>query len=731
MKHILTQLFKALVLLPLLLPMSTEAYTNLSFSDPRSWDTWGTPSIETAEMNIRPSGLHFEVELTLEFSAAGYDLTADDTVEVTMDLDLPPNSAFTDSYLWVGDSLVQAGIYDVSVARQVYEDIVDRRLDPSILYKYSDGYFQLRIFPMEGDKSRTVVLKYLIPAQWEASTVSVPLLNDLMSKSENPVSDLLINYYPNSEFNSPELRGSNETFTQSGDKFTITLSGTEVNNASHLVFNSPMAHEDHYFKSYYDGDEGYFQLVLDTKSMFDIEISRKTVVLIDYDSTTTSRTKSEIESNLESLLQTNFTEADSFLVLYNNKNANTVTSSWMTLSSTVSYLDGKSVLIGDTSTLINSLETGLAITEGMENVNYLLMTSSGQYDDRTTAQEKINELFEEYGDLPAMMIAGFADKSNQYYYVDSVYYYWYNPWRHNQFLQLLASRTGGRYQYSYWYTNNLQDNLKSLVEYFQVFYTSLQIYPVMDNGYTYSVLPWENAQRDQYYYPIFFDNVAFKTAETNVALHSKNIILGKYQGELPLEVHISAEIDGTVHHKKLILNGVEGTDIVKKTWLTTYMNDLDNQYYSLLPSQKDDLIDLSVENRILSRATAFLALEPGMTVPGQDQGETGSAVTMSEFSSSSDGISYVISAISTEEEIEGDLNGFPVPATSEITFNYDGFDTLEIFNVAGQLVATIVLDEIGSTTWDLTSNGSKVEPGIYLVKASSENSSKTIRIVVQ
>jgi hypothetical protein len=122
-------------------------HNQLRVGDPRnSWQTYqGT--IEEASLTVAPKGLFMEYGLTLTFSSRGTIWTeVKDTLEVTLNFDLPENAMITDSWLWFGDDTIKAVILDRWTASSIYESIVQRRRDPSILFKQSVNQYELRIF---------------------------------------------------------------------------------------------------------------------------------------------------------------------------------------------------------------------------------------------------------------------------------------------------------------------------------------------------------------------------------------------------------------------------------------------------------------------------------------------------------------------------------------------------------------------------------------------------------
>ena len=151
-------------------------HNQLRVGDPRnSWQTYqGT--IEEVSLTVAPKGLFMEYGLTLTFSSRGTVWTqVKDTLEVTLNFDLPENAMITDSWLWFGKDTIKAVILDRWTASSIYESIVQRRRDPSILFKQSANQYELRIFPMAGNETRKVKITYLMPVSWNKYNISTSL----------------------------------------------------------------------------------------------------------------------------------------------------------------------------------------------------------------------------------------------------------------------------------------------------------------------------------------------------------------------------------------------------------------------------------------------------------------------------------------------------------------------------------------------------------------------------
>ena len=185
------------------------AYTNgqsiLTVSDPRNWGGEQPGTIEQAVLEIRPAGAYLEFSLEFSLSSAGtyYD-SVHDTVEAVLNFDLPVGAIIHDSWLWVGPDIVQGLLLERNQANNTYEGIVNRRRDPSILFKNTDTEYQLRVFPMAGNESRRVKIQYLLPARFSLSEMTAKLPVSLL-KASRVVPSLLVMVHTNATFQNPKI----------------------------------------------------------------------------------------------------------------------------------------------------------------------------------------------------------------------------------------------------------------------------------------------------------------------------------------------------------------------------------------------------------------------------------------------------------------------------------------------------------------------------------------------
>ncbi len=147
MKAHLTSVF--LFFLISFLPLNAQNVN--SIINPQVW--WGAEdypgTIEDALITIDPQGAYMEIGLYLTLSDDYHYNSAYDSLEIAIDFNLPKGAIVIDSWLWMLDdtTIVKADLYEIWKATQIYEDIVDRQKDPSILYQKENGNYQIRIYP--------------------------------------------------------------------------------------------------------------------------------------------------------------------------------------------------------------------------------------------------------------------------------------------------------------------------------------------------------------------------------------------------------------------------------------------------------------------------------------------------------------------------------------------------------------------------------------------------------
>ncbi len=135
--------------------------------------------IDNLEIEVTPEGHTARVELTfvvyvdsVNYHTNNYTRRLptyrDNLLEAQMKFKMPEEAYFYDSYLWLNPTtIIRAKLLPRGEANWVYDSIVNRKIDPSILQHDQNGNYSLKIFPISTVFARKVKIAYSIPYKIE------------------------------------------------------------------------------------------------------------------------------------------------------------------------------------------------------------------------------------------------------------------------------------------------------------------------------------------------------------------------------------------------------------------------------------------------------------------------------------------------------------------------------------------------------------------------------------
>jgi hypothetical protein len=136
-------------------------------------DPWqGTAQIIREHYDITVFPDYLDVELEWEFKVGGTVPAAyKDALEIVGNLNFVQNSVVISMITWYKDMILKGKLKTNNVAREQYENVVQRSSDapppprdPVLLEYVRDDNYDISIFPAEYGKTRQVRIRYLIPA---------------------------------------------------------------------------------------------------------------------------------------------------------------------------------------------------------------------------------------------------------------------------------------------------------------------------------------------------------------------------------------------------------------------------------------------------------------------------------------------------------------------------------------------------------------------------------------
>lgn len=689
---------------------------SLYVQDPRQPWLYAQGTIEEAVLTVEPKGVYMENSLYLTFSGRAGAFEDTDTLEVVVYFNLPADAHVADSWLWFEDQILRAEIMDIWTASQIYEDIVRRRRDPSILYKRGQGYYELRIFPMPAKESRKVKITYLTPARWTAEAVTAPLPIDLLRASAHPV-DMTVRAFTDAPWQGPRLVEAPELDFEPRENETLgrfhetTVAWEKLQqNGLTMAFDAPLENGLFVSKTTFDGEDWY-QLALLPAEALDLAGRRKVAVLFDFDVDKTSVSESELVAAARSLLKTGFAPTDSFNVIVSRLDVRRLSEMWLpanpeTVDATFDALGADP--LADYSSLPALLADALAfIEEAGTGGSVLLITSSDQLGSSSVSNELIADLRDISEELPPIHIADLSNENVFYHTIGGRQYLG------NEYLYTNLSRLSGGSYFALRSGGPLGELLATSFSSLRGRINAFDLYTTLENGFCYG--RFSSITNDA----VFLDQALVQ--------------VGKCYGSSAFVVEASGIYGEQPFSERLRL--AEEETIPGDSTLAAYWTGQQIQLLEQEPPYNDiiaQIIDYSLDQRVLSYYTAFIALELSQ----------GGEVCEDCTDGSGDG-----NPTGVEDETpstgETKLTAYPNPFTTQVrlvvTFTEPveaGSLTVRVYNTMGQLVKTLPVSAGGlvsdlELTWDGTNEaGQRVASGTYFIVVVTPTGRHTIAVTM-
>lgn len=569
------------------------AYNNLTISDPRGWKS-GKGSIDSATLAIRPKGAFLEHSLYLNFSANTLNFLKTDTMEVVFNFDLPENAIVTDSWLWLNNEVILKGkLLDVWTATGIYEDIVRRRRDPSLLRRISATQYELRIFPMAGTDYRKVKISYLLPATIQDDQMSLGISLPFLQASKVPLSEIQMVYFPTEKHRTPSLylgaASPAEMWEKSdpaiGRYFYKTVPIKEAINGFGFAISLDKNYNS-FYSVYSTGQDHYYQIGLKLDAALDSAQTRRLLIVLDYYSSF-SNSLQEVLQALEKALIQNLTQQHqiSFLFLQ-DLSVEQIYPEWevATVANIQNAIAQLKSRMGNAGSTIQLLNAGLEfVKKTPDPANIFLITGGNSYADWQTANTVIQLLTGKGIDKYPLTIADISTRLASCYWLNNNYFC------NNQYLYSnLANITRGssaRLEGG----NTVQAFLNQQAGKTRGNILNLDFYTRPEEGFCF--------------------NRYLSRSILEYSLGDYVIQVGKYSGTLPFRAELSGLLDGKLFNIRQDIpleNELPSDPGVRQSWAGFHIRELEKNRTN---SAISNIIRSSQEFSVLSGYTAFLCLE--------------------------------------------------------------------------------------------------------------------------
>ena len=575
-----------------------KAIDNITVLNPQiRWqDDQGT--IEEASFTIHPRGVYMEVGMYLTVSAKSSFFANQEGVnlEAVLNFTLPENAIVHDSWLWIGEDIIQAKIIDKWTASTIYEDIVGRNRDPSILYKESATQYQLRIFPMESDSTRRVKVTYLMPADFTTDHISVNLPIQFLKTSKVPLEKIQIQAFTENEWENPELLQLPATIFEAVQHpnlgaFHLTSVPIADINSIDFAFKSPLK-EGIYFSQLQKGAEYFYQLAFLPSEVFSIAKDEytKVAIMLDYIPNNSTMPIEQILAEIATQLKQQLTVNDSFNIITSDPAMPNLSDTW--ISGSAQNIDAAFNNIDLSSLQLYSNQPSLFFKAvefakiNPTNASLLLISNADQFRDLDGDNLLLQEITEQMGDqLIPVNVLDYQDLNYGRYWLGNQSY------SGNQYFYTNISRlTAANY-------SNVRDDGnftligEKLLTEISAQKGQMDIHTTLENGFCYN--RYSN-RRDNGLIPL---NRAF-------------VQVGQYQGTFPFIVQASGLISDKLYNGDFEITQSNSNLAAEKTatiWAGNHVNNLERALQD--NATISEIVQFSIANRVLSLYTAFLALE--------------------------------------------------------------------------------------------------------------------------
>ncbi len=684
------------------------AQNNLKVGDPRRSTYTTTGTIEEASLSIRNKGLYLEYGLYLTFSGKGSGFNPKDSLEVTLNFTLPENAIVTDSWLWIYNDICRARILDVWSAREIYENIVKRRTDPSLLTKSSPTQYQLRVFPLPASETRKVKITYLLPLSWSPTQVSAPLPTNIVNTSRYPVKAFPILIWSDKDFNNPQLDNFNPFGFQDGMdpvwgpyKSTTLYTYTSY-PAINVMFESPIKNGI-YFNYFDDGKETYYQMAIRPAVFIPKSKSKKTAYLLDYNEASASMTKETFVNLFKLEILNTLNENDSFNILFSNFNIQKHSDIW--LPATKENIEDA---LKDLTKLSSFSTMPILIIEGLNFINtnsgngrLLLISNSNNYGSHVVSNEILTNINKVNHSRIPIDILDYCDKYIVYTINGRNYY-------NNQYFYInLSNFTGGNYvTIKNSFSNSLSEIL--LFDYQRV--KGLDFHLKIDQGISYGKYQLTE-------YDIYFD------------LNKTFLQTGLIKGSFPITIELSGELNNELFYKNISIDqqlAIPSDSANKTIWSAIGLFKQESKIKSTDNPGVIEIIKSSISNRILTKYTAFLCVEDTTLYCRTCFDETGIPTDTDDETQDS---LYIVKA-------------FPNPFSEQITIELhldpsttNGDWQGEFFDLSGRVIHRFMIRnssgaKIIQYNWNGQSDsGHSISKGSYILKLRNQNRSVYQKII--
>ncbi|MBX3045274.1 MAG: T9SS type A sorting domain-containing protein [Candidatus Kapabacteria bacterium] len=675
--------------------------------DPQGMWRTSLATMDSLTVIIKPEGAYTQISYMINISTDGTQFNSiKDTVEIESYFQLPEGAIVNDSWLWVEDTLVYADLIDRWTASTIYEDIVHRfRRDPSLFFKNSPVNYEFRLFPLAGTTYRKFLISMLIPNSIEDGKfkIEVPDIWFSLVKSPANVGVIFLGDETNTDITYLNLSKTYQFATRSSEFFGnheyCEIPTNQFIANKNFSYTGDLVEGIH-FSKFNTGNDKYFQMAMNTNSLLPEKENVKHIYVFEYVRSMPANAVEYNVNNFISEIAKTYSAGDEINILYTSKvgQIKQISPDWVNMNA-----DGKAYLLSKIDEMQKDVadfpSLPLLVNEAINKINstednkagIVIYSSSDSFGDLKTANDLINHITAKIKFKTKIYSMDFAHSSKlRTNRINNVNY------RGNEYLYFnLARITKGEYLNIWSNSQSIPTMFKSFTKYIFTLPENLNYFITTNEGFAYHFYEVQNS-------------------------NNTLTLVGKYIGGDDFDIRLTYMLGSEPKFKEIKISKANAKNNMRvpQIWIGNHL-----KYLESIPNpnnrQISDIIDISMANRVLSRYTAFLALEPWMrdslfggnnNQENNDGGGSGTDI-LEEIEILSNGF---------------EINSYPNPAREIATITLNSpisatINSIEIYDMTGSKIRTLDAPSFAisgefNLQWELTDEfGNKVPNGTYYI----------------
>ncbi|MBN2104410.1 hypothetical protein JW835_10260 [bacterium] len=674
-------------------------------------------NIDEAQLKVYSRGNYVEMNLylTVSYNFNSWFFKNYDELEFLWQFTLPEHAVMHEFWIWFGDSVAHAQVLDKWTAELLFSDVSTPVRHPGLLTQSSPDRngqvsYELKIFPLMRGECKQFMIQYLLPGRPSVNSMRAWLpTTQLISEKTSKIDTLQVSYAYQDIPYEPKMIGTEvlESNHVPDQKIWNQVIPLEYDQFVEMVLPSPVK-DDFFFSTYQKNGEYFYHLAVNPPEVPKVNEFRNMLIVIDFNRYNSKDLDGEyLLTFLKETLQSTLSEQDSINIIVGYDDIVQGGNNW--LSCTETNLDNLFSLTMKRSFPGYSYFLPL-VTRAAEFIHQQSGCSEVIFFSNT---DEVNLNMNDFEAL-ADRIIGMFPKNTRLHFVDldnksylryssndignySVGYY---ETQLQSFYGRMADATLGNL-FFLWY-HDIKTIITALLYEKVSHFERIEVQMRFQEGYAHSQ---HLMALHEGYYP----------------LNTPIMQVGKFSGQLPMDVTVLGKVHMETVKKTFTVTAndmVTGGEPVITSWYGDHIRSLVHRSYD--PLTVNDIIQLSIDQRILTPYTGFLIYHPDLMTYG-DQNDADSE----NDDQSSDNKEGQADAPTAVEEVDPDstveLTAFPNPFNDQTCLKIVIPDSkmadwnLRIYNILGQVVKHLVLKPgLSYIQWDATDhNDCHVSTGIY------------------